>query len=68
MAFTPKSPSGKPLVEKMYPLIILDALRVRVHDEGTVRSIAVYLALGVAAEGTREVFGLWIKQNEGAKF
>ena len=52
----------------MYPLIILDALRVRVHDEGTVRSIAVYLALGVAAEGTREVFGLWIEQNEGAKF
>src|SRR5205823_12368967 len=45
-----------------------DALRVRIRDEGTVRNKAVYLALGVAADGTREVLGLWIEQNEGAKF
>src|SRR5689334_7206642 len=52
----------------MYPLVFFDALRVRIRDEGTVRNKAVYLALGVAADGTREVLGLWIEQNEGAKF
>ena len=54
--------------EKMYPLVFFDALRVRIRDEGTVRNKAVYLALGVAADGTREVLGMWIEQNEGAKF
>ena len=58
---------NRPL-EKMYPLVFFDALRVRIRDEGTVRNKAVYLALGVAADGTREVLGMWIEQNEGAKF
>lgn len=58
---------NRPL-ERMYPLVFFDALRVRIRDEGKVRNKAVYLALGVAADGTREVLGLWIEQNEGAKF
>jgi putative transposase len=58
---------NRPL-ERMYPLVFFDALRVRIRDEGTVRNKAVYLALGVAADGTREILGLWIEQNEGAKF
>jgi putative transposase len=58
---------NRPL-ERMYPLVFFDALRVRIRDEGTVRNKAVYLALGVAADDTREVLGLWIEQNEGAKF
>jgi len=58
---------NRPL-ERMYPLVFFDALRVRIRDEGTVRNKAVYLALGIAADGTREVLGLWIEQNEGAKF
>jgi transposase-like protein len=58
---------NRPL-EKMYPLVFFDALRVRIRDEGTVRNKAVYLALGVEADGTRAVLGLWIEQNEGAKF
>ena len=58
---------NRPL-EKMYPLVFFDALRVRIRDEGTVRNKAVYLALGIAADGTREVLGIWIEQNEGAKF
>ena len=58
---------NRPL-EKRVPLVFFDALRVRIRDEGTVRNKAVYLALGVAADGTREVLGLWIEQNEGAKF
>lgn len=58
---------NRPL-ERMYPLVFFDALRVRIRDEGTVRNKAVYLALGVAADGAREILGLWIEQNEGAKF
>jgi transposase-like protein len=52
----------------LYPVIFFDALRVRIRDEGTVRAKAVYLALGVAPEGTKEILGLWIEQTEGAKF
>ena len=44
------------------------ALRVRIRDEGSVRSQAVYLALGIRMDGTRQVLGLWIKQNGGARF
>jgi putative transposase len=52
----------------LYPVIFFDALRVRIRDEGTVRAKAVYLALGVAPDGTKDVLGLWIEQTEGAKF
>jgi putative transposase len=55
-------------LEALYPLVFLDALRVKVRDEGTVRNKAVYVALGVRADGTKEVLGLWIEQTEGAKF
>jgi putative transposase len=58
---------NRPL-EPLYPLVFLDALRVKVRDEGTVRNKAVYVALGVRPDGTKEVLGLWIEQTEGAKF
>src|SRR3954452_2842059 len=58
---------NRPL-EAFYPLVFLDALRVKVRDEGTVRNKAVYVALGVRADGTKDVLGLWIEQTEGAKF
>jgi putative transposase len=58
---------NRPL-ERLYPLVFLDALRVKVRDEGTVRNKAVYVALGVRLDGTKEVLGLWIEQTEGAKF
>ena len=58
---------GRPL-ERLYPIVFLDALRVKVRDEGLVRNKAIYLALGVTAEGEKEVLGLWIEQTEGAKF
>ncbi|MDR6201369.1 transposase-like protein [Paraburkholderia graminis] len=45
-----------------------DALRLKIRDEGTVRNKAVYLALGIRADGRKEVLGLWIEQTEGAKF
>jgi len=58
---------ARPL-EALYPVIFFDALRVKVRDEGIVRNKAVYLALGVRVDGTKEILGLWIEQTEGAKF
>lgn len=58
---------NRPL-EGMYPIVFFDALRVRIRDEGVVKNKAVYLALGVAADGRKDVLGLWIEQNEGARF
>ena len=58
---------SRPL-EALYPLVFLDALRVKVRDEGTVRNKAIYVVLGVRPDRTKEVLGLWIEQTEGAKF
>src|SRR5512135_316082 len=55
-------------LEACYPVVVFDALRVKIRDEGTVRNKAVYLALGVRTTGQREVLGLWIEQTEGAAF
>jgi len=55
-------------LEPMYPVVFFDALRVKIRDEGVVRSKAVYLALGVLRDGTRDILGLWIENTEGAKF
>ena len=58
---------NRPL-EPMYPVVFFDCLRVKIRDEGTVRNKAVYLALGVLPDGSRDILGLWIEQTEGAKF
>ena len=50
------------------PVLFLDALRVRIRDEDTVRNQAVHVGLGIRMGGTKEVQGLWIEQNEGARF
>jgi putative transposase len=55
-------------LDRMYPVVILDALRVKIRDEGVVRNKAVYLALGIDRDGQRDVLGLWIEQTEGAGF
>src|SRR6185436_5468456 len=55
-------------LESLYPVIFFDALRVKIRDEGTVKNKAVYLALGVLPDGTKDILGLWIEQSEGAKF
>ena len=56
------------LLERVYAVVFFDALRVKIRDEGTVRVKAVYLALGIRTDGSRDVLGLWIEQTEGAKF
>src|SRR5262245_47867972 len=58
---------SRPL-EPMYPVVFFDALRVKIREEATVCSKAVYLALAVLPDGTRDILGLWIEQTEGAKF
>ena len=58
---------ARPL-DRVYAVVFFDALRVKIRDEGVVRSKAIYLALGVRTDGSRDVLGLWIEQTEGAKF
>ena len=58
---------GCPL-DACYPLVFFDAIRVKIRDEGFVRNKAVYIALGILPDGTKEILGIWIEQTEGAKF
>src|SRR5262252_2828718 len=58
---------ARPL-DPCYAVVFFDALRVKIRDEGVVRAKAVYLALGIRADGTRDILGLWIEQTEGARF
>ena len=58
---------ARPL-EAMYPVVFFDALRVKIREDAVVRNKAVYLALGVLPDGTRDILGLWIESTEGAKF
>ena len=58
---------SRPL-EAMYPVVFFDALRVKIRGDGVVSNKAVYLALGIQADGQRDVLGIWIEQAEGAKF
>jgi transposase-like protein len=58
---------ARPL-EPMYPVVFFDALRVKIRDEAVVQTKAVYLALAVLPDGSRDILGVWIEQTEGAKF
>lgn len=58
---------SRPL-DPIWPIVYLDALVVKVRDHGVVANRAVYLALGVNLEGKKELLGLWMAKNEGAKF
>jgi len=58
---------ARPL-EAMYPVVFFDALRVKIREDAVVRNKAVYLALGVLPDGSRDILGLWIESTEGAKF
>lgn len=58
---------NRPL-EEVYPIVYLDAIRVKVRQDGRVINKAVYLAVGVNFDGHKEVLGLWTAETEGAKF
>ena len=58
---------NRPL-EGTYAILYLDAIHVKIRDAGTVDVRAVYLAIGVDEDGCKDVLGMWIGENEGAKF
>jgi putative transposase len=58
---------SRPL-ETMYPVVFFDALRVKIREDAVVRSKAVYLALGILPDGSKDILGIWIENTEGAKF
>jgi putative transposase len=58
---------ARPL-EALYPIVYLDCLVVKVRENQQVVNKSVYLALGVTLSGYKELLGMWIAQNEGAKF
>ena len=58
---------SRPL-DAVYPVIYLDCIHAKVRDAGSVRTKAIYLAIGINMEGHKEILGLWIAQTEGAKF
>jgi len=55
-------------LEPMYPVVFLDALSVKIRDDGHVVKKSIYLALAITLEGRKELLGMWIDQHEGAKF
>lgn len=58
---------ARPL-DEVYPILYMDALKVKIRDNGSVVNKSIYLALGVNMEGDKDLLGLWISENEGAKF
>ena len=52
----------------MYPVVFLDALRVKIRHDGAVKNKAVYVALALTLAGEKEVLGLWVERTEGARF
>ena len=55
-------------IEPIYPIVYMDCIRVKIRQDKRVINKAIYLALGVNVEGHKELLGLWIAENEGAKF
>jgi len=62
-----KTWQNRPL-DPIYPIVYLDALHVKSRNDGHIQNQAVYLAIGINMDGMKEVLGMWISRNEGAKF
>ena len=58
---------SRPL-DSIYPIVYLDCIVIKIRENQTVVNKAIYVALGVNMEGHKDLLGLWISQNEGAKF
>ena len=58
---------GRPL-DSVYAVVFMDAIYYHVRSEGQIIKKAVYIAIGINMEGTKEVLGMWIGENESAKF
>jgi putative transposase len=55
-------------LESVYPIVYIDALVVKIRDQGKVENKAIHIVVGVDLDGTRDVLGLWVERTEGAKF
>ena len=55
-------------LDAVYPIVYLDALRMKIRTDGVVQNRCIYLAIGVNTTGRKEALGLWASENEGAKF
>ncbi len=58
---------SRPL-DPIYPIVYLDCIVVKIRQDKQVINKAIYLALGVNLEGHKELLGMWLSENEGAKF
>ncbi|EAS46245.1 putative transposase [marine gamma proteobacterium HTCC2207] len=58
---------SRPL-DAVYPIVYLDCIVLKIRQDNRVINKAIYLALGVNLDGQKELLGLWISENEGAKF
>ena len=58
---------ARPL-DPVWPIVFLDALVLKVRDQGIVQNKSAYIALGMGVDGHKEVLGIWLESNEGAKF
>lgn len=58
---------ARPL-DPVWPIVFLDALVIKVRDQGVVQNKSAYIALGMGVDGHKEVLGIWLESNEGAKF
>ena len=58
---------SRPL-DSVYPIVYLDCIVLKIRQDKRVINKAVYLALGVNMEGQKELLGMWMSENEGAKF
>ncbi len=58
---------NRPL-EECYPVVFFDAIRVKVRSGAGIKAMAAHLALGIRNDGSRDVLGIWIAENEGAAF
>lgn len=55
-------------LDEVYPIVYLDCIVVKIRQDKRVINKAVYLALGINMDGQKELLGLWLSENEGAKF
>jgi len=56
------------VLDAVYPIVYMDAIRVKVRHNGQIQNKAIYLAIGITMEGVKEVLGMWTSETEGAKF
>jgi len=55
-------------LEELYPIVYFDAIWIKIRDEGHVVNKAAYLAIGIRLDGFKDVLGIWLEKEEGAKF